>query len=151
MRRAQILSLSGQGMKARQIAVSLGMHQEYVRHLIRTFNEGGFDALKSRKRPGRREKLSEEERSIVVEIATAPPQAFGRPFNRWSLRKLRHFLVEHHKMITPVCHTTIGPVLKKAGVSFQKTRTWKRSNDPHYKAKKNGSRRSTAKRRKAPQ
>ena len=87
MRRAQILSLSGQGMKARQIAVSLGMHEEYVRHLIRTFNEGGFGALKSRKRPGRREKLSEEERSIIVEIATAPPQAFGRPFNRWSLRK----------------------------------------------------------------
>ena len=148
MRRAQILAFSGQGMLSKQIAEQLGMNHEYVRQLIRLFNEEGLDALKCRPRPGRPGRLTEEERSVMVEVATAPPQAFGRPFNQWSLRKLHEFLVVENRMITPVCYGTIRNVLRKANVSFQRTRTWKRSNDPAYDAKKNASRRSTRKRRK---
>ena len=117
-----------------------------MRELIRRFNEDGFDALKPRKRAGRGPALSEEEKSIVIEVATAPPQAFGRPFNQWSLRKLHQYLVEQRAMISPVSVGTIRNVLKAGGVSYQRTRTWKRSNDPHYDAKKNESARSTAKR-----
>lgn len=35
MRRAQLIAFSGQGMRARQIAEHLGMHEEYMRELIR--------------------------------------------------------------------------------------------------------------------
>jgi len=150
MRRAQVLAFSGQGMKAPQIAAQLDLHEEYVRELIRRFNDEGFDALKPKRRSGRAPALSEEEKSILIEIATAPPQAFGRPFNQWSLRKLHQFLVEDKKLISPVSVGTIRNVLKGRGVSYQRTRTWKRSNDPRYDAKKNASRRSTAKRRKGP-
>ena len=94
MRRAQILAFSAQGMRVQQIASTLGMHEEYLRELIRQFNDGGFDVIKPRKRPGRPESLSEEEKSVVAEIATAPPQAFGRPFNQWSLSKLHQFLLD---------------------------------------------------------
>ena len=146
MRRAQILSFSGQGMKAPQIASQLGMHEEYVRELIRRFNDEGFDALKPKRRSGRGPALSEEEKSLLIQVATAPPQAFGRPFNQWSLRKLHRFLVEDKKLISPVCVGTIRNVLKAGGVSYQRTRTWKRSNDPRYDAKKNASGASTAKR-----
>jgi len=150
MRRAQVIAFSGQGMRARQIASQLDMHEEYIRELIRRFNDEGFEALKPRKPTGRGRILTEEEQSIVVEIATAPPQAFGRPFNQWSLRKLHQFLVVDKKLVTPVSVGTLRNVLKRRGVTFQRTRTWKRSNDPAYEAKKNASRRSTAKRRRAP-
>ena len=149
MRRAQVIAFSAQGMRARQMAEQLGMHEEYVRELIRRFNDDGFDALKPRKRTGRDRILTEEEESVLAEIATAPPQAFGRPFNQWSLSKLHQFLVVDKKLITPVSVGTIRNVLKRRGVTFQRTRTWKRSNDPAYDAKKNASRRSTAKRPKA--
>lgn len=148
MRRAQVLAFSAQGMRAHEISGQLGMHEEYVRELIRRFNDEGFQALKPRKPTGRRRILTEEEESVLVEIATAPPQAFGRPFNQWSLRKLHQFLVTDKKLITPVSVGTIRNVLKRRGVTFQRTRTWKRSNDPAYDAKKNGSKRSTAGRRK---
>ena len=147
MRRAQVIAFSGQGMRANEIAEQLGMHEEYIRELIRRFNDDGFEALKPRKRTGREPVLTEEEKSVVVEIGTAPPQAFGRPFNQWSLRKLRDYLVVQ-KIIPYVSHVTIGTVLKKRGVSFQRTRTWKQSNDPQFDVKKNGSRGSTARRRK---
>jgi len=149
MRRAQVIAFSAQGLQAREIAQQLGMHEEYIRELIRLFNEGGFEALKPRKQTGRRRTLSEEEESIVVEVATAPPQAFGRPFNQWSLRKLHQYLVEQKKLITPVSYGTIRNVLKRRKVTFQRTRTWKRSSDPDYDVKKNESRGSTARRPKA--
>ncbi len=147
MRRAQVIAFSGQGMRVQEISSHLGMNEEYLRELIRNFNEDGFPALEQRRRSGRPPRLTEEERSLIVEIATAPPQAFGRPFNQWSLRKLQEFLVSR-KIVSPVSHTTIRRVLKKAKVSFQRTRTWKRSKDPHYDAKKNASKRSTRRRRK---
>ena len=39
---------SGQGMRAKEIAAQLLLHEEYVRELIRQFNDGGFDALRPR-------------------------------------------------------------------------------------------------------
>jgi len=147
MRRAQILAFSGQGMRVQEIASTLCMHEEYIRELIRRFNDDGFDALKPRPRPGRPKALSEEEKSVIAEVATAPPQAFGRPFNQWSLPKLHAFLLQK-KLIRKVSLETMRSALKEQGVSFQRTRTWKRSNDPDFDAKKNESKRSTAKRRK---
>lgn len=149
LRRAEVIAFSGQGMKASEIAEQLDLHPEYVRELIRRFNEDGFEALKPKRRTGRAPALSQEEKSLLIEVATAPPQAFGRPFNQWSLRKLHQFLVEDKKLISSVSFGTIRNVLKKRGVSYQRTRTWKHSSDPDYDAKKNESNGSTRKRRKA--
>lgn len=121
MRRAQVIAFSGQGMRASQIAQQLGVHEEYVRELIRRFQHGGFAALKPRKATGRGRILTEEEESLVVEVATAPPQAFGRPFNQWSLRKLHQFLVERKRLITPVSWGTLRNVLQRRAVTFQQS------------------------------
>lgn len=149
MRRAQIIAFSGQGMRVQEISSHLGMNEEYLRTLIRNFNEGGFDALRQKARSGRPRSLTEEEESLIAEMATAPPQAFGRPFNQWSLRKLGDFLVEK-KLIHPVSHNVIRRVLKNRKITYQRTRTWKRSNDPAYDAKKNASKHSTRRPRKVP-
>ena len=149
MRRAQVIAFSGQGMTAPEIGEHLGLHEEYARKLIRDFNAEGFAALKPKPRKGRDPALTEEEQALLVEVATAPPQAFGRPFNQWSLRKLHQFLVVQREMIPAVSVMTIANVLKRRGVSFQRTRTWKRSDDPQYDANKNASPGCTGKRPKA--
>ena len=51
---------SDQGMRVRVISSQLGMSDEYLRELIRNFNEAGFSALKQRRRSGRPPRLSEE-------------------------------------------------------------------------------------------
>ena len=135
-------------LRVQKIAAAVHMHEEYLRELIRRFNDDGFDALKPRPRSGRPKALTEEEKSVVAEVATAPPQAFGRPFNQWSLRKLRQCLLDR-TLIAPITVPTLRSVLKERKISFQRTRTWKRSNDPDFDAKKNGSKHSIARRRKA--
>ena len=46
LRRAQVVAFSGQGMRTRDIAKQLHLHEEYVRELIRLFDAGSFAALK---------------------------------------------------------------------------------------------------------
>lgn len=148
MRRGQLISFSLQGMRVQEIAATLHLHEEYVRQLIRQFNEEGLVALRTRAHPGRKSILTPEDESVVVEIAKMPPRAFGQPFNQWSLRKLTDCLVER-EMIPKVSHVTIGKVLDRHEVTYQRTRTWKESKDPDFAAKKNGSTDSTSGRRRA--
>lgn len=147
MRRGQLISFSAQGMRVQEISQSLHLHEEYVRKLIRTYNEEGLAALRTRAHPGRPPALTPEDESVVVEIAKMPPRAFGQPFNQWSLRKLTDCLVRRG-MIPEVSHVTIGKVLDQHKVTYQRTRTWKESNDPDFAAKKNASTDSTRGRRK---
>ena len=53
MRRGQLISFSVQGMRVQEISDTLHLHEEYVRQLIRQYNEGGLTALRTRARPGR--------------------------------------------------------------------------------------------------
>ena len=145
LRRAQVVAFSGQGMQAKHIGGHLHLHEEYVRELIRRFNEGSFDALQPRKRTGRQRDLEPEEVAQVVEVATARPRDCGLPFTTWSLRKLADFLVSR-RIVAKTSANMVGRILRENDITFQRTKTWKESNDPEFASKKNGSRRSTRRR-----
>ena len=146
LRRAQVVAFSGQGMQAKHIAGQLGLHEEYVRELIRRFNEGSFEALRQRKRTGRPRELEPEEVAQVLEVATSRPRDFGLPLTTWSLRKLANFLVSR-RIVAKTSANMLGRILRENGVTFQRTKTWKQSNDPQFAAKKNASPGSTRRRR----
>ena len=146
LRRAQVVAFSGQGMQAKHIARHLHLHEEYVRELIRRFDAGSFEALKPKPRTGRPRELEPEEVAQVIEVATMRPKDCGLPFTTWSLRKLADFLVRR-RFVSKTSANMVGRILRENGVTFQRTKTWKESNDPEFAAKKNGSRRSTRKRR----
>jgi transposase len=133
-------------MRAKEIAERLHLHEEYVRELIRQFNAGGLDALRPRKPSGRPSKYAPEEISVMLELAGTRPQDIGLPFTVWSLRKLADHLVRCG-VVKEIHATTLGRILREQGFSFQRTKTWKESNDPEFDAKKNASSRSTRKRR----
>ena len=146
MRRGQLISLSAQGMRVQELSATLHLHEEYIRSLVRRYNEEGLASLRTRAHPGRTPALTPEDESVVVEIAKMPPRAFGQPFNQWSLRKLTDCLVGR-KMIPKVSHVTIAKVLDRHMVTYQRTRTWKESKDPDFSSKKNASTASTGVRR----
>lgn len=146
LRRAQVVAFSAQGMRASEIAERLLLHEEYVRELIRQFNSGGFDALRPRKPSGRPSKYAPEEVSVILELAGTRPQDLGLPFTVWSLRKLTEHLVSCG-VVKEIHPTTLGRILREQGFSFQRTKTWKESNDPDFDAKKNESAPSTRRRR----
>jgi transposase len=54
------------------------------------------------------------------------------PYTRWSLPKLSRYLVSQGLQVSPA---HLGRILARNGISLQRTRSWKQSPDPDYKAK----------------
>lgn len=148
LRRMQVVAFSGQGMRAKEIAERVCLHEEYVRELIRRFNAGSFNALRLRKPTGRPRELTPEEVSVIVEAASTPPRVLGLPFGVWTLRKLADFVIERG-IVKKTSPSTLQRILKENEVTFQRTKTWKESHDPEFKSKKNASSVSTTKGQKA--
>ncbi len=130
--RAAILLASASGLSAAQVANALLTDESHVREVIHAFNERGFDSLTPNWRGGRPRRLTEDERARIVAVAGARPDLQGVPLTRWSLRRLARHLAAEGISVSPA---QLGRLLAQAGLSFQRTRSWKASPDPEYERK----------------
>jgi transposase len=131
--RASILLASNTGMTAPEIARMWQTDESHVRKVIHEFNERGLDSLDPDYRGGRPRRITAEVRKRIVAVAGARPDTLGEPFTRWSLPKLAAYL--RTRGICEISPAHLGRVLAQAGLSFQRTRSWKASPDPDYEAK----------------
>jgi len=136
VRRAQVVLASAQGSKVPDIARRFYFSAGHVRTIIKSFNADGFEALVPKYGIGRPEKFSEEQRSLIIETALCPPDLLGQPFTRWSLAKLRDFIIGE-RIVESISIETIRRMLKGAKVKLRRTKTWKECNDPKLASKKN--------------
>lgn len=136
MRRAQVILASAQGSKVPAVAARLYFSEAHVRTIIKAFNAEGFTGLAPKYGGGRPPKFSEEQRSLIVETALCPPGLLGQPFTRWSLEKLRDFLIQQ-RIIESISIETLRQMLIGAKVKLRRTKTWKECNDPELASKKN--------------
>jgi DDE superfamily endonuclease len=72
------------------------------------------------------------QRQRVVAVAGARPDTQGVALTRWSLDRLSAHLAAKELVISPM---HLWRLLAGAGLSFQRTRSWKASPDPDYEAK----------------
>ena len=131
--RALICWASATGQSVPVIARLVGSDESHVRKVIHAFNERGFRSLDPDYRGGRPRRIAEAERERIVSVAGARPDSIGVPLTRWSLRRLSAYLATHEQITVSPSH--LGTILDEAGLSFQRTRTWKASPDPDYEAK----------------
>jgi transposase len=135
-RRAQIVLLSAQGMPVPRIAEVTFTSPDRVRDVIHNFDADGVESLYPRYRGGRPPTFDAEQRAEIKRIALSRPTDHDLPFSTWSLPKLAEFLVAEG-VVDDISHEGLRQLLRKEGVSFQRLKTWKTSNDPDYEAKKN--------------
>ena len=135
MRRAQVVMASAQGSKVPAIAARLYFCPQHIRAIIKDFNATGFDALVPKYGGGRPATFLAEQRSLIVETALCPPDLLGQPFMRWSLAKLRDFIVAE-KIVKSISIETIRQILRANKVKLRRTKTWKECNDPKLRSKK---------------
>jgi transposase len=131
--RALICWASATKMSAPQIAMLVGTDESHVRKVIQAFNERGFSSLDPEQRGGRPRRITDEQRARIVAVAGARPDTLGVAATRWSLKRLARYLRE--QQIVQVSPAHLGRILAQAGLSFQRTRTWKASPDPDYEVK----------------
>jgi transposase len=92
--RLQIIMLSAAGKRVPEISEEVHLHPINVRKWIHRFNRYGLDGLRSGKSPGRPPVFSEEQRNHIVTIANTNPRLLGLHYSRWSLQRMRRYLVE---------------------------------------------------------
>ena len=131
--RAAILLASNVGNWVPRIAAMWMTDEHHVRRVIHDFNERGMASLDLDYRGGRPRRITTEDRRAAVTVAGARPDAQGVPLTRWSLPRLADHLTAQG--IVQISPAHLGRVLADAGLSFQRTRTWKASPDPDYEPK----------------
>jgi transposase len=131
--RAAVLLASNVKMSASQIAEMWRTDPSWVRKVIHEFNERGMASLRPRYRGGRPRRITTDQRQQIIAVAGARPDHQGVPLTRWSLPRLSIYLAREG--IVEVSPRHLGLLLAEAGLSFQRTRTWKASPDPDYEQK----------------
>ena len=135
-RRAQMVLLSAQGMDVAAIAGVTFTSPDRVRDVLHNFNLDGFAALYPRYAGGRPPTFILAQRRQIKQVALSRPKDHDLPFSTWSLSKLADFLVAEG-VVDDISYEGLRVLLHEAGVSFQRLKTWKRSRDPAFEAKKN--------------
>jgi transposase len=130
--RAMILLASSTGMSAPQIAGLMRTDESHVRKVIHAFNERGFDSLNPDYRGGRPKKTTPAQRDRIVAVARARPDTQGVALTRWSLPKLAVHLTGLGIVLS---EEALRQTLIAAGLSHQRTRSWKWSPDPDFQPK----------------
>ena len=135
VRRAMIIMASASGTPVCAIARLVAADEDTVRDVIHLFNAKGLAALDPRWAGGRPRRISDEDIEVIVEAATTRPEKLGLPVTCWSVRKLAAYLASRPGRPVRVRRERLRQILHAAGISFQRTRTWKESHDPDRDAK----------------
>jgi len=134
-RRAMMLLASAGGSTVPVIARLVQADEDTVRDVIHRFNEIGLACLNPQWAGGRPRLLSRDDEDFVVQTATTRPTVLGKPFTRWSVRKLVDHLRRNIPRPVQIGREALRCLLARRGISFQRTKTWKESPDPDFDAK----------------
>ncbi|MGW0760552.1 helix-turn-helix domain-containing protein [Streptomyces sp. NPDC002814] len=159
--RATIIALSWDGLAVPEVAGKLGCSPEKVRRWLHRFNASGIAGRGNRPGAGRKRRITEGERSVL--IAPASSDSPGRPVReeasgelappiptwpeQWTLDTLtaaaRELGIDIHR-------SQVRRILRAEGVRWRRPRSWASSRDPQFAPKGRRSWSSTRPRPRAP-
>lgn len=143
--RARMVARSWDGLRTTAIAAELGCHPQTVRERLARFNAEGLDGLGDRPGAGRKRRLTEAERGLVLALArTTPPgrlmpQREGLPVAEdeagdahWTLDALATAAAERG---VTVGRSQVRRIFRAEGKRWRRTRSWAESKDPDFAPK----------------
>ncbi len=157
IRRAQMIARSWDGLRTTAIARELQCHPQTVRERLARFNAEGLDGLGDRPGPGRKPRLTEAERSVIVGlVGMQPPGRLVTPapgaLVATDLEREAHWTLDALTAAAREREITVGRsqvrrLLLREGARWRRPRTWATSPDPEFAPKGRRSSRSTPGRR----
>jgi transposase len=113
-RRAEVLLLYATGMEGMQIAQALSVHPNTVYSDLRSFAQHGVACLDHLGVGGVPARITQAQRAEILRLAEVPPTEVGLPYGRWSLAKLRQYLITT-RVVKAISREHLRRVLKKGG------------------------------------
>jgi transposase len=116
------------GMSRDEAARAAGMDRQTLRDWVLRYNAHGVDGLADRWNGGRRPRFTPEEQAAIVEIVLAGPNIETSGLSAYTLEDLSNICEQRFgKRMHP---WSLGRLLKKLGLSRQKTRPLHPETDP---------------------
>ena len=134
-RRALVVHASAGANTVPVIARLAATSEDRVREMIHRFNELGMRSLDPQWAGGRPRRITTDDEDFIAAMAKTRPEALGQPFTRWSIRKLRKFLANNDGRVVAIGRERLRQILAAHDITFQRTKTWKESNDSDRDAK----------------
>lgn len=147
--RARMIARSWDGLRTTQIASELRCHPQTVRERFHRFNaEEGLDSLGDRPGAGRKPRITEAERSLIISlVGTDPPgrlvRGGGGELEASDEEKEAHWTLDALTAAARGRGITVGRsqvrrILKAEGVRWRNARSWTESEDPEFAPKGRG-------------
>jgi transposase len=133
--RAQIVLAAARDRPNERIAGELRVSVSTVRKWRGRFAERGLAGLEDLPRPGRRRRISEEDRAAVVALACQLPAQTGVPLSRWTGPELAAELTAQHLVSAPVSVSSLLRILAQNPVKPWQYQSWIYPRDPDFAAK----------------
>jgi transposase len=142
--RYRIIDEVRRGRSIVEAADRVGCHFTVAYDWVRRFNASGFRTFEQVSNPrGRPAILRASQLRELIEVALSSPTERGLPFAAWSVPKLTEYC-RAQRLLPPVTDEWVRRLLRREGLTPQRIRTWKTSQDPDFDRKKTASAASTA-------
>lgn len=115
-RRAEVLVLYAAGMEAAAIAQAIGCHVNTVYADVQAFDRCGLACLQHPLQGGAPARISATQQAEIGRLADHAPGDVGLPYGRWSLAKLRQYVLQH-RIVKAISREHLRRLLKKRGSS----------------------------------
>jgi transposase len=148
-----MIARSWEGLRTAEIARELRCHPQTVRERLLRFNAEGLDGLGDRPGPGRKPRLTEADRSVIIGlVATVPPGRLITPADgslvaadpereaHWTLDALTAAARERGIVVG---RSQVRRILLREGARWRPPRAWATSTDPEFGPNGRASLRST--------
>jgi transposase len=113
-RRAEAFLLLAAGHSATFMAQLLDAHVNTIYADFQAFARDGLRCLQPTRHPGVPARLTTAQFKAIWHLAERSPLALGLPFARWSLAKLRAYLIRK-RLVKAISREHLRRVLKKGG------------------------------------
>jgi len=116
-----VILLSATRVAIPEIVRHLGLSRPTVTHWLRRFERSGIGGLLDRPRSGRPARISSDVLRHISMVVSARPRDLGIPGTRWSLARLRQYLVRAG-VVPTLSLESLRVAMKRAGLGFTSSR-----------------------------
>src|SRR5438552_16245634 len=116
-RRAEVILLYAAGISAVEMAQLLEAHYNTIYADLHLFEKQGLESIEKPRRVGAPTRITETQIVEALRLIETPPYELGLPYGRWSLTKLREYLIKD-SIIKYMSRERVGSIFKKKGSMF---------------------------------
>lgn len=116
-RRGESIVLYSAGLSVLEVAEVLQAHCETIYADLHAFDHAGIAGILHFDKRGAPKRILESQSAEILRLARIPPYEVGLPYGRWSLAKLRTYLIKR-RVVKALSREHLRRVLKKGAWPF---------------------------------